>query len=264
MAVILMPVFWVILITGGIIPLVLILPVWRKIVNPVIELFYDLIYWRRRKTYLPPKIEIEGLGAQRSLSLPEVLVLYQVPLDQVLGIILYEVVRKNTVRILSKEPPRFDVESLLPKDMPRYQKELCRALDEKTEAIRQKKLTELIEKLIKTAIARMQGYSSKETLAFYQQQIDTIYQDPLFVECVGLVADVMKDEESFTTTVVSLTNPLPAVPIFKEIPRYLRVRNLHNLIHGPGSYRGGGGGGGCACAGCACAGCACACAGGGR
>ncbi len=257
-----MPAFWVILLFAGVVPLVLLLENWRAIINPFIELGYDLFFLRRRRKYLPPEIKIEGLGSNRSLTLAEVLVLYEAPLEEVLALILSEVIEEKAVRILSENSARFEVEDLLPKNLLRYQKDFCRALEEKNETQRHEKLSKLVEHLVQTTVTKMRWYSLKETLAYYQNQLNAVYQEELFLQCVRLVIWLVKDEKTFTEMVVKRTYPLPVVPVFKEPPSYMRI-HYGGSSHFP-SHGSRGGGASCACAGCACAGCACACAGGGR
>ncbi|GAB4480654.1 MAG: hypothetical protein OHK0031_01970 [Anaerolineales bacterium] len=256
------PVFWLVLLFAGIIPLVLLLENWRTVVNPFIELGYDLFFWRRRRKYLPPEIKMEGLGSNRSLTLAEVLVLHEAPLEDVLALILSEVIEQKAVRILSENPPRFEVESLLPKNLLRYQKDFCRALEEKNETQRHEKLSKLVEHLVQITVAKMRWYSLKETLAYYQNQLNVVYQEEPFLRYLQLAVWLVRDEKTFTEMVVERTYPLPAVPVFKEPPSYMRIHSGGSLHFRPHGSRGGGSG--CACAGCACAGCACACAGGGR
>lgn len=83
----------------SVIPLVLLLENWRKLINPVITVVYNILTYRHRIKYYPPKISIEGHGIQRGLTVVEAAVLTQKPSDQILAILLDNCLKKHAIHI---------------------------------------------------------------------------------------------------------------------------------------------------------------------
>ncbi len=60
---------------------------------------------RRKKTYLPPILEVEGGGIQRGLAAPEAAVILEEPLKTVLSLVLVGLLRKQVVTVAEPDPP---------------------------------------------------------------------------------------------------------------------------------------------------------------
>ncbi len=250
---------------AGIIPLVLIASKWRKLVNPVINFFYELSIFSRKKDYLPPKISIEGLGIKRNLKIIEVLFLAEMPFRIILGALLQKAIEKGALQIVSIKPLRMEAEKILPDTLDRLEREFVRICVERTPKKRQEKLIHFLIRMIKTTSNQMRGFSLKETVQYHTASIDAVTEKAAVEKAQEIIEQLVEDMDELTKQVTKATNPFKDAPIFKEEPKYMRS------YRGSGGSVGGGrlgGGGGCACAGCACAcacaGCACACAGGGR
>jgi hypothetical protein len=248
----------------GIIPIVLVLSNWRKIVNPVIKLGYEIAIVFRKKEYLPPKIFIEGYGIKRGLNPIEAALISERPFNEVLGMMLVNVLDKGAITILSVEPLKVKVEKLLPDVLNRDERDFVRICVENNVKKRQEKFENLIVKMIKTMSNKMKGFSHLETVNSYFVVVDLATERARREYIQYLVYKLVNDMDEFTRKITKATNPFKDAPIFEEEPEYMKVKPGSG--HGGGGYRGGGGGCACACAGCACAcaGCACACAGGGR
>jgi hypothetical protein len=248
----------------GIIPIVLILSNWLKIVNPVIKFLYEVSIIFRKREYLPPKIFIEGHGVKRDLKLIEAALISEMPLNEILGILLSNSMSKGALTILSVEPLKFKTDKLLPDVLDRNERDFVRICVERNVKKRQEKFGNLIIKMIKATSNKMRGYSHLETVESYAAIVGVASEKVRLENMQDLVYKLVVDMDELTKIITKTTNPFKDAPIFKEEPEYMKVRS-GGSYYGGGGYRGGGGSG-CACAGCACAcaGCACACAGGGR
>lgn len=126
---------------------------------------------------------------------------------------------------------------------------------------------DLLVKLVRAVNSKMRGFDLKETINYYLEQLDQEISQVTDWKIPVMVQELIGDVEKFNLHVASKTNPIPAAPIFAEVPEYLKIKTAGSSSFGSAyiGRRGSGGGScACACAGCACAGCACACAGGGR
>jgi len=251
----------------GIIPLVLLIENWRKLVNPIIGTVYNILTYNQRREYFPPKVSIEGFGIKRGLTLVEAAVVLEKPFDAILTMILANAVEKGAIRINLFPETVFSVERPLPKSLQAYERYLARACSEDHKDARQEILIECMVRLIKSTNTMMKGFDRAETIQFYQNSVDDTIVELDKSNLYSVAKELIGDLEDFTLKVTKITNPVPSAPIFAEVPEYLKTRSGNG---GSGGYYRhlGGGGHSCACAGCACAcacaGCACACAGGGR
>jgi hypothetical protein len=237
---------------------------WRKIVNPVIKLGYEISIVSRKRKYLPPKIFIEGYGIKRGLDFVEAALISEKPLSEILGMMLSNALGKGALTIVSVEPLKFKADKLLSDALNRDERDFVRICVERNVKKRQEKFGNLIIKMIKATSNKMRGYSHLETVKSYTAMVDVASEKARLENIQDLVYKFVDDMDELTKTITKTTNPFKDAPIFKEEPEYMKVKS-GGSYYGGGGYRGGGGGG-CACAGCACAcaGCACACAGGGR
>lgn len=246
----------------GIIPVVLILSHWHKIVNPVIKVSYEIATVVRKREYLPPKIFIEGYGIKRGLYEYEAALISERPFNEILGMMLSNTIQKGAVRIISVQPLKLESDKLLPDSLSREERDFVRICSERNAKKRQEKFTNLLIRMVKTVSNKMKGFSHKETVNYYLAVVEAASKKANFENIQNMVNQLVENMHELTKKVTKATNPYRDAPTFKEQPEFLR-RSLSRRGSGHG---GGGRGGACACAGCACAcaGCACACAGGGR
>ncbi|RPI92296.1 MAG: hypothetical protein EHM40_13445 [Chloroflexi bacterium] len=249
----------------GIIPFVLILRHWRKAVNPVIQVTYELATVIRKREYLPPKIFIEGYGIRRGLSTYEAALISERPFREVLGMMLADAMEKGAVRVASLDPLKLESDKLLPDSLSRDERDFVRICSERNVKKRQERFANLLIKMIRTISNGMRGFSHKETVNYYMVIVEAASQKANHENIRSIIYRLIDDMDELTRKITKATNPYRDAPIFKEQPEFMR-RRMSRRGPGGGSAHGGGGGCACACAGCACAcaGCACACAGGGR
>lgn len=121
---------------------------------------------RRRLQYLPPTVGMEGVEVRRGLTVPEVAVLQEQPVNRVLSLLLFGMVRKKLLEITGRKPLRFRVLEGTQPDFS-YEAEFLKAvkddgrLDENEAA---RVLTDLVMKVAE----KVKGYSRKKTLAYYK------------------------------------------------------------------------------------------------
>lgn len=243
---------------------VLTLSHWRKIVNPVISVSYEIVTVLRKREYLPPKIFIEGYGIKRGLRDYEAALISERPFNEILGIMLVNAMEKGALRIASLQPLKLESDKLLPDSLSREERDFVRICSERNAKKRQEKFANLMIRMIKTISNQMRGFSHKETVQYYMVVVEAASKKANFENIQDMVYKLVDNMDELTKKVTNATNPYRDAPIFKEQPEFLRK----SLSRGGSGHGGGGGGRACACAGCACAcacaGCACACAGGGR
>jgi hypothetical protein len=250
------------LFTFSIIPLVLILQHWRKIVNPIINVFYEIITIVRKREYLPPRIFIEGYGIKRGLHDYEAALISERPFNEILGMMLSNAIRKGAVRTVSLQPLKLESDKLLPDSLSRDERDFVKICSERNAEKRQEKFANLMIRMIKTTSNKMKGFSHRETVKYYLAVVEIASKRSNFENTQNMVYELADNMDELTKKVTKATNPYRDAPIFKEQPEFLR-RRLSRGGSGHGGSRGSCACAGCACA-CACAGCACACAGGGR
>jgi hypothetical protein len=249
-----------ILIAFSIIPIVLILSNWRKIINPVIKFGYEISIIFRKREYLPPRIFIEGYGTKRGLNLFEAALISERPFNEILGILLTNVLDKGALHILSVEPLKLKTEKLLPDKLNRDERNFVRICVENNVKKRQEKFSNLIILMIKTLSNKMKGFSHLETINSYAAAVELASHKANDKDIQNIVYKLVDDMDEFTKKITKATNPFNDAPVFKEEAKYMK--SGYGGGYSLGGYRGSGGS--CAGCACACAGCACACAGGGR
>jgi len=255
------PVFVLLLLFAFGILVVLFIQHWRKIVNPVIKVSYEVATVLRKREYLPPRIFIEGYGIRRNLNEFEAALISERPFHEILGMLLSNAMRKGAMRVVSLKPLKLESDKLLPDSLNRDERDFVRICSEQNAKKRQGKFANLLIRMIKTLSNEMRGFSHKETAGYYMTIVEAASKKASFENIQNIIYRLVDDMDELTKKVTKATNPYKDAPVFKEPPEFMK----RSMSRG-GSGGGHGGGGGCACAGCACAcaGCACACAGGGR
>ncbi len=258
--------FWVIFGFFSIIPLVVLISNWRKIVNPIIEVTHEITINDRKKEYFPPQIAIESFGVQRNLTMVEATILLEKPFNEILSLILKNLIEKHALEIVSIIPLKIDVETLFQKNVLNYERDFARACRDRNPQQRRDDLQRVTIDLIKSVHIKMKGFSRQETIEHYEDILGTSFINAVENSPLTVATLLIEPLDEFTNTVTKETNPYADAPVFEEIPEYMKVKVPYRTRAERGILRGGGGGGTCAGGGCACAcaGCACACAGGGR
>jgi hypothetical protein len=131
---------------------------------------------KRKLQYMPPKVAIEGLGIKRGLTAVEAATLMETPLDKVMTMILFGLVKKNAVTVKTRDPLEVQAVDPLPADLYEYEKAFVEAFKRPIGAERRKALQEMTVDLIKGVSAKMKGFSSKETVAYYKDIMERAWK----------------------------------------------------------------------------------------
>lgn len=131
---------------------------------------------RRKMSYLPPKVTIEGHGIKRGLTAVEAAILMEQPMDKILTMILFAVIKKNSASVKTQEPLELEIIKPIPEGLHHYEQQFLQAflLDNKRE--RQRALQEMMVNLIKSVGKKMKGFSHKETVAYYKKIVQRAWK----------------------------------------------------------------------------------------
>lgn len=136
--------------------------------------FFGLIFFlgifsnrQRKLQYLPPKIAIEGHGIKRGLTAIEAAILMEQPMDRILTMILFSVVKKNAARVVKRDPLEIEKVEPTPEGLRPYESDFIDAFVQKG-ANQRKALQKTMVDLIKSVGKKMEGFSRRETVAYYR------------------------------------------------------------------------------------------------
>ena len=122
---------------------------------------------KRKMSYLPPRIAIEGHGIKRGLTAVEAAILMEQPMDKIMTMILFALLKKNAAQVKTRDPLEIEAISPQPEGLFDYEKDFLQAFSEKGPQ-RQKALQDTMVKLIKSVSEKMRGFSARETVAYYK------------------------------------------------------------------------------------------------
>ena len=126
---------------------------------------------RRKLKYLPPKIRIEGHGIKRGLTAVEAAILLERPADKVFTMILFSLLQKNAATVLSQDPLKLDFSDPLPENLRKYEKQFVDAYKNESSRVRKTALQDLMIDLIKSVGKKMEGFSHRESVRYYNDII---------------------------------------------------------------------------------------------
>ncbi|MGC8764194.1 MAG: hypothetical protein ACP5VN_11305 [Acidobacteriota bacterium] len=129
---------------------------------------------RRRLQYLPPTVGMEGVEVRRGLTVPEVAVLQEQPVNRVLSLLLFGLVRKKLLEITSRKPLRFKVLEGAKPDFS-YEAEFLKAVKDDGR-LDEGEAARVLTDLVKKVAEKMKGYSRKKTLAYYRTIMDEAWK----------------------------------------------------------------------------------------
>ncbi len=144
----------------------------------VIALFIYIrffVYRRRMKRYLPPTLGIEGAGAKRGLTAPEAAVVLELEPNRVLTMILFGLVKKEAVQIVTPKPLKLKKIEPTPKELLAYELQFIEAI-KRDGTVRETELRKMFIALIKRVDKKLQGFSRKETRAYYKNVMNTAWK----------------------------------------------------------------------------------------
>ena len=131
---------------------------------------------KRKLKYLPPKIRIEGHGIKRGLTAIEAAILLERPADKILTMILFSLIQKEAAQVVSKDPLKLEFSDPPPQNLRKYETEFIQAYQNETSRIRRTALQDLMINLIKSVGKKMEGFSHRETVRYYEDIIKRAWQ----------------------------------------------------------------------------------------
>ncbi|NQS91277.1 MAG: hypothetical protein HQ574_02625, partial [Chloroflexi bacterium] len=126
---------------------------------------------KRKLKYLPPKIRIEGHGIKRGLTAIEAAILLERPADKVFTMILFSLIQKNAAKVLSQEPLKLEFTDPLPEQLRKYETQFIEAFKNESSRVRKTALQDMMIALIKSVGKKMEGFSHKESVRYYEDII---------------------------------------------------------------------------------------------
>ncbi len=122
---------------------------------------------QRRLQYLPATVGIEGTEVRRGLTVPEVAVLMQQPVDKVMALILFGMVRKGILKVTGRNPLKLEVVAGA-KPQFSYEEEFAKAVADDGK-VSESEAARVLTDLIKKVSDKMKGYSRAKSVAYYQE-----------------------------------------------------------------------------------------------
>jgi len=126
---------------------------------------------KRKMKYLPPKIRIEGHGIKRGLTAIEAAILLERPADKVFTMILFSLLQKEAASVLSQDPLKLEFSDPLPDNLRKYEVQFIKAFKNQSSRVRKTELQDLMIDLIKSVGKKMEGFSHRETVRYYEDII---------------------------------------------------------------------------------------------
>ncbi len=131
---------------------------------------------KRKMKYLPPKIRIEGNGIKRGLTAIEAAILLERPADKIFTLILFSLLQKDAAQVISQDPLKLEFSDPLPENLRKYETQFIKAFQKETDRVRKTELQELMISLIKSVGKKMEGFSHKETIRYYEDIINRAWK----------------------------------------------------------------------------------------
>lgn len=126
---------------------------------------------KRKLKYLPPKIRIEGHGIKRGLTAIEAAILLERPADKIFTMILFSLLQKEAAKVLSRDPLKLEFSDPVPEKLRKYEKQFIEAFKFESGRVRKTALQDLMISLIKSVGKKMEGFSHKESVRYYEDII---------------------------------------------------------------------------------------------
>jgi hypothetical protein len=122
---------------------------------------------RRRMKYLPPTMQVEGVGIKRGLTAIEAAIVLETPLNKVLTMLLFSLMKKGALTVLDDNPLKVEANQPVPEGLHAYETDFLEAI-KKDGSLDEGKLQKAIVALVKGVNSKMKGFSRKETLVYYR------------------------------------------------------------------------------------------------
>lgn len=131
---------------------------------------------KRKLKYLPPKIRIEGHGIKRGLTAIEAAILLERPADKIFTMILFSLIQKNAASVVKRDPLKLEFSDPLPDNLRKYESQFAEAYQVQSSRVRKTALQDLMIDLIKSVGKKMEGFSHRETVRYYEDIIKRAWQ----------------------------------------------------------------------------------------
>jgi hypothetical protein len=123
---------------------------------------------KRKLSYLPPKISMEGQGIKRGLTAVEAAILLEEPMSKILTMILFGLVKKEAVAVIQKDPLKVQATDPQPAGLYPYEIGFISSATTEDPAKRRTIMQSTMIDLVKDVTDKMKGFSKKETLDYYK------------------------------------------------------------------------------------------------
>lgn len=130
---------------------------------------------RRRLQYLPPTMQVEGVGIKRGLTAVEAAIVLETPLNKVLTMILFGLLKKGALVVLDDNPLKVQVAEPRPEGLQPYEGAFLDAVNADGTLSEPKMRTAIVD-LVKGVNGKMKGFSRKETVAYYRDIVKRAWE----------------------------------------------------------------------------------------
>jgi hypothetical protein len=122
---------------------------------------------RRRMKYLPPSMQVEGVGIKRGLTAVEAAIVLETPLNKVLTMMLFGLMKKGALTVLEDDPLKIQATEPRPEGLQPYEGPFLDAV-KADGTMDEAKMRTVVVDLVKEVNNKMKGFSRKETVAYYR------------------------------------------------------------------------------------------------
>jgi len=127
---------------------------------------------KRKMKYLPPALQVEGVGVKRGLTAVEAAILLEKPLNKVLTMVMFGLVKKHALIVVSEDPLRLEkVDPKPDRQFRAYEDDFLEAIKDDG-SLDEKILQKSAITLIRSTNKKMKGFSRKETRQYYESIVD--------------------------------------------------------------------------------------------
>ena len=130
---------------------------------------------RRRMKYLPPSMQVEGVGIKRGLTAVEAAIVLETPLNKVLTMMLFGLVKKRALIVLKDNPLQLEAVQPALEGLQPYETAFLGAI-KADGALDESKLRTVVVDLVKEVNGKMKGFSRKESVAYYRDIVKRAWQ----------------------------------------------------------------------------------------
>jgi hypothetical protein len=121
---------------------------------------------KRRLQYLPATVGMEGVEVRRGLTVPEVAVLMEEPVDRVMSLVLFGLIRKECLKVTGRSPLKLAVAKADAAQFS-YETEFVKSVQDDGK-LSEPEAAKVLSDLIKKVGDKMKGYSRKRSLEYYR------------------------------------------------------------------------------------------------